>query len=206
MNSMLHSFPDRYSRLTSPIHSIRTPAKLLAVGGILVVTAATPQSYPLVFVLLAAILAVAVFLSNVPLLFLLRRLLILEVFVCGVAILSLLRPGGAAIVITVFMKSTLCLVSTLLFAATTPFADLLQTLRRWRVPSLLVTVLALMYRYIFVLLEELGRMQRARASRTFDRRHVVIWHVLGTTVAQLFIRSTERAERIFAAMSARGWK
>jgi cobalt/nickel transport system permease protein len=189
MNSMRHAFPDRYSRLTSPIHSIRTSIKLIAVSGFLVVTA-----------------AVVALLSKVPLLFLLRRLLILEFFVCGVAVLSLFQPGGVAIVTTVFIKSTLCLIATLLFAATTPFADLLHTLKRWHVPSLLVTVLALMYRYIFVLLEELGRMQRARASRTFGRGHIVIWQALATTVAQLFIRSTERAERIFAAMSARGWK
>ncbi|MGA2586237.1 MAG: CbiQ family ECF transporter T component [Candidatus Aminicenantales bacterium] len=32
------------------------------------------------------------------------------------------------------------------------------------------------------------------------------WVLLSRIVGQLFLRSTERAERIYAAMSARGWK
>jgi cobalt/nickel transport system permease protein len=71
---------------------------------------------------------------------------------------------------------------------------------------LLVTTIALMHRYLFVLVDESLRMRRARSSRTFSRQHRVRWHVLGTLVGQLFVRASERAERIYAAMCARGWK
>jgi cobalt/nickel transport system permease protein len=98
---------------------------------------------------------------------------------------------------------------------------MLTVLRRLRVPPLLVTTLALMHRYLFVLVEESERMRRARASRTF--RHSghpgpskrsglwgpgrrIHWHVLGSVVGQLFLRASERAERIYDAMCARGWK
>jgi cobalt/nickel transport system permease protein len=63
-----------------------------------------------------------------------------------------------------------------------------------------------MYRYLSVLVDEAERMQRARASRTFTRRRSHLWQSLGTVLGQLFVRSTERAERIYAAMCARGWK
>ena len=49
-------------------------------------------------------------------------------------------------------------------------------------------------------------MRRARLSRTFSsgrRRH---WQSLATVVGQLFVRASERAERIYDAMCARGWK
>ena len=106
------------------------------------------------------------------------------------------------------MRSTLCLLTMVLLSNTTPFSAILQVLRRVRVPGLFVTTLALMYRYLFVLVNEAERMHRARASRTFTRkssRHH-LWRALGTVIGQLFVRSTERAERIYAAMLARGWK
>jgi cobalt/nickel transport system permease protein len=65
---------------------------------------------------------------------------------------------------------------------------------------------ALMYRYIFVLIDETQRMRRARLSRTFEKRRAPSWRSASAVIGQLFVRSTERAERIFAAMSARGWR
>jgi cobalt/nickel transport system permease protein len=79
-------------------------------------------------------------------------------------------------------------------------------LRRLRLPKLLVTTLALMYRYLFLLTDEAQRMQRARAARTFRVDRARSWRAAATMVAQLFVRSTERAERIYAAMLARGWR
>ena len=84
--------------------------------------------------------------------------------------------------------------------------DLLSGLRSLRIPGLLVTTLALTYRYLFLLVDEMERMQRARRSRTFTRHRLQAWRSLATVIAQLFVRTSERAERIYAAMCARGWK
>jgi cobalt/nickel transport system permease protein len=70
----------------------------------------------------------------------------------------------------------------------------------------MLTTLALMYRYLGVLAEESARMQRARASRTFSRRHPLAWCNLALIAGQLFLRAAGRAERIYLAMCARGWK
>ena len=75
-----------------------------------------------------------------------------------------------------------------------------------RVPGLLITTIALMHRYLFVLADEAERMRRARASRTFTRDRRARWQTLSTVVGQLFVRASERAERIYDAMCARGWK
>jgi cobalt/nickel transport system permease protein len=64
----------------------------------------------------------------------------------------------------------------------------------------------LMCRYLPVLAEESRRMQRARASRTFSSKRTLAWQNLTTVIGQLFIRSADRAERIYLAMCARGWK
>ncbi|MCX6909024.1 MAG: hypothetical protein NTY01_13420, partial [Verrucomicrobia bacterium] len=99
-----------------------------------------------------------------------------------------------------------CLLTMILLSNTTSFADILRVLQRLRVPSLLVTTMALMYRYLFVLADEVGRMGRARASRTFAAQRSAAWWSQADIIGQLFIRSTERAERIYAAMCARGWQ
>jgi cobalt/nickel transport system permease protein len=70
----------------------------------------------------------------------------------------------------------------------------------------MLTTLALMYRYLPVLGGEARRMSRARASRTFSAQRGISWSNVALVIGQLFIRSTERAERIYLAMCARGWK
>ena len=103
-------------------------------------------------------------------------------------------------------RSALCLLTVILVSNTTPFSQVLRALQRARVPALLVTTIALMHRYIFVLADEAERMRRARLSRTFQRGRRMRWQVLATVVGQLFVRTSERAERIYDAMCARGWK
>jgi cobalt/nickel transport system permease protein len=203
---MRHSFLDRYSRLESPIHGIDVSVKLLLLILLLVAIVTTPISLYAVFALVSIMLLAVAFVSRIPLMFLIRRMLLLELFVMGVAILSLLQPNGITLFAALVARSTLCLFAIVLFSNTTPFSELLDLLRKWRVPLLLITLLALLYRYLFVLVDELERMQRARTSRTFTRKRVVVWHSLATIVSQLFVRSTERAERIYAAMCARGWQ
>jgi cobalt/nickel transport system permease protein len=203
---MRHSHLDRFSRIDSPVHRVRTDVKFVAVIAMLLIIAATPLSSTAVFACAGVVLVAVAWLSRVPFRFLVQRILLLEFFVCGAAMLSLLQPGGLAVFTRVLIKSSLCLATALLFSTTTPYVDLLRTLKAWHVPSLLITMLALMYRYMFVLFDELGRMQRARTSRTFVHNRTLVWHSLATIVAQLFIRSTERAERIYAAMCARGWR
>ncbi len=144
--------------------------------------------------------------SRMPLAYALRRLLIAEFFILGIALLSLLSPSAAPLFLVTLLKSNLCVFTMLLLTWTTPFHEILLVLRRLRLPPVMLTTLALMYRYLPVLAEESRRMQRARASRTFSRRRGIAWRNLTTIIGRLFVRSADRAERIYLAMCARGWK
>ncbi len=145
-------------------------------------------------------------LVRMPLAYTLRRMLMVEFFILGIGGLSLLVPASRLTFLAVLIKSNLCVFAMLLLTWTTPFHDILGELRRLRLPSVMLTTLALMYRYLPVLGEEASRMQRARASRTFRSGRRLAWRNLSTIIGQLFIRSTERAERIYLAMCSRGWK
>ena len=196
---------DRFSHADSRIHRLPAAVKLIAALAIVIVTVVSPVGRWDAFAVIALLLIGIAAASRVPGRFILRRLVTLEPLALGVAGLAMFQPHGGRIFLTMLAKTTLCLLTMILLSSTTPFSALLEVLKRARVPDILVSTLALMYRYLFVLVDEAQRMRRARASRTFRPGRWWTWRALATVIGQLFVRSTERAERIYAAMIARGW-
>ena len=201
---MQYCLMDHYSRLESPIHRLPPLLKLAATFGLILTMVIIPLSA--LFLGVALFLASVTVISRISPLFLLKRLLVLEPFVLGVAALAFFQPDGARVFLMVVIRSTLCLFSMILLIGTTPFTELLIALRRLRIPPLLTTTLALMYRYLSLFMDESRRLRIAQASRTFSRSRRRTWQLLALVIGQLFVRSTERAERIYAVMCARGWK
>jgi cobalt/nickel transport system permease protein len=103
--------------------------------------------------------------------------------------------------------------AAILLSATTSFPDLLVAMRAVHIPRLLVAILAMMWRYLFVLSDEALRLMRARESRSASDGlngrpgGSLAWRgkVTGGMAGSLFVRSLERGERIHAAMNARGY-
>ena len=188
------------------LHGASARLKLAAAIAIITVTALLPRRPDVLYFAPAGLLLLLWPLSRMPLRFVLRRLLVAEFFILGIALLTWRTPSAATIFLAAIIKSNLCVFTMLLLVWTTSFQEILQVLRRLRLPSVMLTTLALMYRYLPVLGEESRRMQRARASRTFTRSRRLAWHNLTTIIGRLFIRSSDRAERIYLAMCSRGWK
>ena len=190
----------------SAVHRLPATGKLVGALMMIVGTVLAPWEWRAWFIGMVVLLLMAMVLSEIAIWFVIRRLLLLSPFVLGVIVVNALHAPGHGNWLALAARSGLCLFTVVLLANTTPFGKILGALRSARVPALLVTTLALMHRYLFVLLDESERMRRARASRTFQRQRRVRWRVLGTLVGQLFVRASERAERIYSAMCARGWK
>ena len=195
-----------YRHRASPIHHLPALSKLLGAAAGVSLAVLLPRTAWEAGAGMGAALLVIAFLSRVPLGFLGRRLLLVEPFAVGVALLALLQPDGWRVFLALLVKSTLCLSCVVLLNATTRFTDLLLAFRRLRVPSLLVMTLALMHRYLFVLAEERSRLLRARRSRTLVAGRRSVWRLTASVASQLFLRSSERAERVYSAMCARGWR
>ncbi len=88
-----------------------------------------------------------------------------------------------------------------------PFDQLLATLRRLRLPSVFLAILALMYRFLFVLWDELDRMRTARQVRLFRKPSLwEQWQQGAQMLGRLLIRALDRADRVHGAMMARGWQ
>jgi cobalt/nickel transport system permease protein len=171
-----------------------------------IIIALLPRHPSRVYLVAAALLLVLWGLARMPWYYAARRLLAAEFLVLGVSGLTLLVPAAAPVFLATIIKSNLCVVCMLLLTWTTPFPEILRLLRRVYLPDVMLTTLALMSRYLPVLAQESSRMQRARASRSFSRERFVQWRHLAGILAQLFARCSDRAERIYLAMCARGWK
>ena len=134
---MRHDFLDRYSRLDSPIHRVRAAMKLIAALALVFAMVLVPPSRPVFLAAMAVFLVAVAGLSRVPWRFLVWRVILLEPFVLGVAILAVFQPGGWRLFLFLVAKCTLCLMVMVLLSNTTPFADLLRVLKNWRMPALL---------------------------------------------------------------------
>lgn len=126
-----------------------------------------------------------------------------------------LVPTDAGLIhfLSILARATLALQMAVLLTATTPFPDLLHALRHLHLPRTLINILAFMHRYLFVLSDEATRLHRAQQARSaqvmgLSPRRGLWWRakIVGGMVAQLFLRSLERGERVHRAMLARGYR
>lgn len=122
--------------------------------------------------------------------------------------------------VSILVRSWLSVQMAILLVATARFPDIVHALEHLRVPSILTTIIAFLYRYLFVLGDEVFRLMRARESRSAARSggkgavssvrsgRGVAWRarVAGHMAGQLFLRSYERSDRVYNAMLARGYK
>lgn len=87
---------------------------------------------------------------------------------------------------------------------TTPLTDLIELLRRLRVPETLIELMMIIYRAIYVLLESLQRMRTAQDARLGyrdARRAMQSTALLGS---QLLLDAYRRSKRLQIALESRG--
>ncbi len=165
---------------------------------------------------LVLFLAVAFALGEVPLAPVVRRVALLSplAFFMGAAdwvfhrapalvIGSWTLSEGAVSFAALLLRFGLCATALLLLAATTRFAAIVGAMRRLRMPRALATQLLLAHRYFFVLAEEAGRLARAHALRSPEKRPGP--RVGAALLTVLLLRSLARAERVYGAMICRGF-
>jgi cobalt/nickel transport system permease protein len=198
----------------------------------ILVTALTPPgAWPVYILLFSIVLSVEVLSelgvgnvlrrSSLALPFVLAALPVV-VTVKGLPLLSL-PLGPCTLTVTheglvrfasVAAKSWLSVQMAIVLAGSTPFPELLLAMRAIRLPRLLVAIVGLMWRYLFVLVDEALRLMRAREARSGHPAAPgarvggsVAWRarVTGGMAGSLFLRSFERGDRIYAAMASRGY-
>ena len=91
-------------------------------------------------------------------------------------------------------------------ALTTPLVDIVELLRRWRIPEEIIDIMTVIYRFIFVLLESLERMRMAQESRLgYNTSYFRAMNSAALLGSRLFIDAFQRSRRLQIALDSRGF-
>lgn len=221
---------DRYHATDSFIHRLDPRVKVVVTVAFILSNALLPDAAWTAFGLSWLFLLFANALSELGITFTLRRSLIALPFALIAITVLFSIPGnplttfrfifwdltitdaGLLRFVTIVIRSWLSVQMAILLVGTTRFPDIVHALEHLRVPSILTTIIAFLYRYLFVLVDEVFRLLRAREARSAAVTGVragggVAWRagVAGNMAGQLFLRSYERSDRVYNAMLARGY-
>lgn len=89
---------------------------------------------------------------------------------------------------------------------TTPFSEVLDALKFFRIPEIFCEAIGLTYRYVALLFEDFQRMSLAAKARGGMRNFRCRFRTRGQILSCIFLRSYERSLNIQQAMQARGGK
>lgn len=216
----MHDLLDDYAH-TNALRDINPGLKLsLGMGSILVCAFSTSPLAPL---LVAVTLGAAtIFLAKIPARFYLKLLAIPLAFVLFSCLAVIFLQGGAALfsfgilginlevsreglnLALLLLSRTLGGMSALFFIAlTTPMIEVFSILKSAGLPSFLIELSMLIYRYIFVLLDQAATIHTAQTMRlggSSMRSSILSFSMLASV---LFLRAWEQGERLMVAMDSR---
>jgi cobalt/nickel transport system permease protein len=221
---MEHGFLDKFSERDSPIHRLDPRGKFIAALAMIIALTQITERQAWLFIPMLVLIIIPALLGRIPLGFILRKSLILLPMVVMVAIFLPFFRGdeqlfrislgkwyipvwreGAVQFALIVAKAFLAFFALASLTATTSFSRLLAGWRQLGLPKALISIMSFMYRYIFVLIDEGQRLQRARLSRSCGGHPWLALRAFSNQLGVLFIRSYERGERTYSAMLARGF-
>lgn len=209
---------ERLARLDSPIHRWDARWKLVAffVFMLSVATLNRPG-----IALLAAGFALTILLPcGFPWRLVFHRLVVVHFFLVPCVVILLFTVPGDPIEVGFFTLSrhaitlsaalylrvvAIVLVSIALIYST-PMNTLLRAAERLWVPSVLIQIAMMTYRYLFTLGWELDRIRIALTVRGFRyKTSSHTYRTLANVVGVTLVHSLERADRVYRAMQCRGY-
>ena len=211
-------------RTNSLLENLDPRSKIISFLAIIFCMILTPITRLKDFGLYFLVILVMAFISRIPPRQLLKRVCVLIPFVLFIAMfVPFVKQGhmcwsvkiynwelgvtyeGIWTFLNIVIKSSLSVLLLVIASSTTTFSDFLKGLDLLRISQLMIMITSFMYRYIFVLFDEAKRLMRARSIRYFGSRYKEQFRVIGYMIGVLFIRTYERAERIYNAMIVRGF-
>ena len=222
---------DRYHHGHSPLHSLDPRIKVIVTIAFILSNALLPDGAWIAFLLAWAFILFATAISGLGIGFTFKRSFIALPFALAAITVLFSIPGQAVTsfqfltwhltitdagllrFISIVVRSWLSVQVAILLVAVTEFPKIIHALTHLRVPTIITVIISFLYRYLFVLTDEVMRMLRARQARSAAATGVrsggsVAWRaqIAGHMAGQLFLRSYERSDRIYNAMLSRGYK
>ncbi len=211
---------DRFAHVASPVQRWDPRYKIGALG-LLIVGIALIKTLPaaVVALLLAALL---VLISGLPLGFVGHGLSFVMIFLVPFfIIMPMSYPGasnlhvlglpfaweGMRLAALIFIKAIAIVLCSFVCFGSSRFDISMIALQHLKCPKVIVQMLLFTYRYTFVFLEEMRRMQTSMRARGFvPKTDGYTLRTYGNFVGTLLVRSFERTERVFKAMLSKGYQ
>lgn len=207
-SGMHHSFIDKYSGGTSVVHRADARLKISIALIALICIISTPPVHDIALIGYAFLFGLCWIASGLPLLHLLQRIGLALPFIAVIALGTLVvdhAVPAASRYLFIIAKATLAIAVLTLLTSSTRFHNLLRGFAWFGIPRIMTSLLAFLYRYVFILIDEAERLSRGRRSRQLARRRLLAWRSRAWQIGTLFLRSMERSERVYNAMLARGF-
>ncbi len=202
----------------SPVHALAPEAKIVAAFGFVAMVAVTPRRAVWAFAIFAALVVGGYLLARLGPVVMLRRMSVALPFMAAAVFIPFVAGGPTVQVAglslsteglwgswNIVAKAGLGAATSGLLASTTAIPDLIRGLGRLGVPATITAIITFMFRYLEVIVGEMGRMRVAMTARGHDPRWLWQARPIASAAGALFVRSYERGERVHAAMLARGF-
>lgn len=114
---------------------------------------------------------------------------------------------GLEYALSITLKCNAIIFTTIALLSTSTIFSLAHAMQHLKIPSKLVIIFFLFYRYITVMHEEYTKIKRAVLARGFKpQTNLHTYKTYAYIIGALLIKSFERSEEIYKAMLARGFK
>lgn len=199
---------DKYA-YSSKIAAVATGQKLLF-GGVPMLLCLISGSVTLSLAVILSMTAFTLYWGNtglkaylklmlIPCGFLVLGVLTIAVDSNGITVDSALKSLGVA------AKALACVSCFYFISLNTPMNSLFGFLQRCRLPSVLVELMELIYRFSFMIWGEASRIHTAQVSRLGYRDFSTSIKSLGQLVGALFVSCLSKADRMNTAVESRGF-
>lgn len=209
---------DELSEKATIIHNVHPFAKVLTTSTYLIIVVSFGKYEISRLIPLILYPMILMILADIKIILIIKRLLVVLPFVICIGIFNPLLDhtsiliigninisGGWISFISILIKCVLTVAASLILIATTGINKIALSLILLKVPKLFVVEFLLTYRYITVLIEEVGRITRAYSVRSHMKKGIR-FKDCGCLVGQLLIKTVDRAEHIYTSMCCRGFE
>jgi cobalt/nickel transport system permease protein len=208
---------DLLAENSSPIHRLDPRVKVV-ITFLFIICVVSFDRYEIAMLLPFFLFpALLIGMADVPFFYLVRKLLIVFPFVLLIGIFnpifdrqiilqvgSLEISGGWVSFFSIILRFILTVGAALLLIATTGFPAICKALEKLGMPRIFTVQMLMLYRYIFVLIEETIRLIRGYTLRSFSKRKMD-FPIFKQLLGNLLLRTLDRAMRIHMAMLSRAF-
>ncbi len=214
----MHVDIDRFAHLHSPLHSWDQRYKIAGLFSLILVISMLSNLWALCCSVL--IVVTLMLISGIPVTHIMRPVLFPLLFLVPLFIFLPLTAGGEEytfygiplyidgilLSVRIAVKALCIIMLFLLITGTSPFTVSMKALRSLKIPSKIVDLIMFTYRYIYIYLDDLRALRQSimmKGYRSKTSRHS--FKTSSYLVGSLLVRSFEQTDRMFNAMTCRGY-